>query len=46
LLGADDATSDITFAIAISAGGVAVATVLAIWLKTRADKKKKNGEGK
>jgi hypothetical protein len=28
-------TSDVTFAIAISAGGVAVATILVVWLRSR-----------
>lgn len=35
MIGAEDATSDVFFAVAISAGGVAVATVIGLWIRAR-----------
>jgi hypothetical protein len=35
VLGADDATSDVVFAVAISAGGVLIATLIGLWIKYR-----------
>lgn len=39
-------SSDAMFVIGISASGVLIATLVGLWIKYRADKRKKNGEGK